>query len=306
MSASIILPINLSKICRICLIESEELHSLFSVLKNEENDEEDFVYIYEILMNISSIKILNEDMPKTYLTQTSADKCKNLFCNKGKQPVLNVEPDDSLVKSKSIDTVAGYCAKINNNDKQEIEDNDETICEFEVKEMKIKDDVSLNHVEIENINIKQTSLKKIHNKYMVKNFSLSQRKKLYSCNLCNKTYKFGSSLKDHMRTHSLERPYICSHCGKDFKQYASLTYHLRSHSDEQPYKCKICGKKYKQSGSLTTHMRVHTGQRPFLCSVCGRGFRQAPDLRYHMRTHTKEKPYMCNICGKTMSMQCHL
>lgn len=115
---------------------------------------------------------------ETYLTQTSADKCKNLFCNKGKQPVLNVEPDDSLVKSKSIDTVAGYCAKINNNDKQEIEDNDETICEFEVKEMKIKDDVSLNHVEIENINIKQTSLKKIHNKYMVKNFSLSQRKKV--------------------------------------------------------------------------------------------------------------------------------
>lgn len=158
-------------------------------------------------------------------------------------------------------------------------------------------------------------------------FVRANGEKVYVCNLCNKVYKYSSSLKIHMRTHTQEKPYVCNICGKNFKQYSSLTYHHRSHTGEQPYSCKICGKKYKQSGSLTAHMRVHTGQRPFLCSVCGRGFRylnnnmkviltfnfyfillfrQSPDLSYHMRTHTKEKPYMCTICGKTMSMQCHL
>lgn len=139
--------------------------------------------------------------------------------------------------------------------------NNEELRAIEIKPDKLEEDEECKKF--------QTHKEKLNFKYYMR----ANGEKVYICNLCNKIYKYSSSLKIHMRTHTQEKPYVCNICGKNFKQYSSLTYHHRSHTGEQPYSCKICGKKYKQSGSLTAHMRIHTGQRPFLCSVCGRGFR---------------------------------
>ncbi|KRT80623.1 zinc-finger associated domain containing protein [Oryctes borbonicus] len=329
MDSPLITPINLSKICRVCLTEPEELHSIFNVLQNEDSEEGDLMYIYEVLMNISSIKILNEDrMPntlctvclelantsykfqqqcnqsqiilETYLTQLNNDKGAGTIRNlNSKKNLSSTETVACLPNSKDIDDNSldgSNFININPNDTQYVESNLErdqkvaVINEFyktEIKTEEEEESVTVNDTEIINVNIKL-------------------ERKVYSCKICDKSYRSSSSLRAHMRTHSSERPFKCQLCGKDFKHYGSLSYHKLCHSSEKAHKCQLCGKRYKQAGSLRTHMRVHTGQRPYLCSICGRGFRQSPDLRYHMRTHTKEKPYMCNVCGKTMSMQCHL
>ena len=47
----------------------------------------------------------------------------------------------------------------------------------------------------------------------------------WSCTLCNKTFAHNSGYKNHMRTHSNERPYVCTICDIGFKE----KYHLKKH-----------------------------------------------------------------------------
>ena len=49
--------LNLTKVCRVCLSESEVMHSIFSEMENRYSLEENMPFVYEILMNLSSIKV---------------------------------------------------------------------------------------------------------------------------------------------------------------------------------------------------------------------------------------------------------
>lgn len=56
-TTSVISTINLNKVCRICLIEMEEMHSIFSELHQDTNADDETTFIYEILLNISAIRV---------------------------------------------------------------------------------------------------------------------------------------------------------------------------------------------------------------------------------------------------------
>lgn len=50
--------LNLEKVCRVCLTENEEMHSLFSQITQEDcAEEEEACYLYQMLMSISSMKV---------------------------------------------------------------------------------------------------------------------------------------------------------------------------------------------------------------------------------------------------------
>lgn len=54
--------INLETVCRACLSDSEEMTSLFTEILMEETDvdeEENYVFLYEILSNISPLQVKN-------------------------------------------------------------------------------------------------------------------------------------------------------------------------------------------------------------------------------------------------------
>ena len=58
----------------------------------------------------------------------------------------------------------------------------------------------------------------------------SKRKRTqHECDVCDKAFRDSSTLKDHMRIHTNERPYECDVCDKAFRESGQLKRHKRAH-----------------------------------------------------------------------------
>ncbi|CAK8690775.1 unnamed protein product [Clavelina lepadiformis] len=140
----------------------------------------------------------------------------------------------------------------------------------------------------------------------------SNEKRKWQCRFCVKGFAKSYVLKNHMITHSAERPYQCDICQRTYSQKSSMKRHKAIKHDllsetkttekSKPvfkkWNCSICEKRFLSHQALTTHRRTHTGKKPFRCKICDRPFAQEGDLKSHIRRHTGEKPYHCTICDK--------
>ena len=133
--------------------------------------------------------------------------------------------------------------------------------------------------------------------------SPSMKERRFVCRFCCKKFAHFSTLQNHVRTHTGDKPFQCKFCSRRFAQSGVLKAHLRTHTGEKPFVCMYCGKMFAQSTTLTNHLRTHTGQKPYICHCCGKCFSQPSTLRKHELSHTKERPYSCKFCGKAFAQQ---
>lgn len=65
----------------------------------------------------------------------------------------------------------------------------------------------------------------------------------FKCKDCNKVFSDRFSLTSHSKLHGDESKLLkCDVCGKTFSRMSVLRDHLLSHSSEKPFECSICGK----------------------------------------------------------------
>ena len=124
------------------------------------------------------------------------------------------------------------------------------------------------------------------------------------CNICKSIYVNRYALKQHMMSHTGEKPFKCTLCDKQYSQKATLRCHVKTHSGKKRHEnklCPVCGKSIA-AGYMPIHLRMHSGEKPFECSICFKRFPKKTNLEGHIRSHTGEKPFACSGCDKRFAL----
>jgi len=89
----------------------------------------------------------------------------------------------------------------------------------------------------------------------VKVLQMVSEERLFSCQICVKSFTHKKNLSTHMKIHTGEKQYHCKVCKQVFSSYDLLTVHnLRSHILNE---CKVCEYSFVTKNELVTHLEGH-------------------------------------------------
>lgn len=82
------------------------------------------------------------------------------------------------------------------------------------------------------------------------------------CHICGALCKNKRALASHQKRHDLtNRKYSCNECGKSFFNSAILKQHIRTHTKEKPYKCPMCSYTCAVKQNVHKHsLKIHKVQ----------------------------------------------
>ncbi|KAI4882454.1 hypothetical protein NFI96_033348 [Prochilodus magdalenae] len=106
--------------------------------------------------------------------------------------------------------------------------------------------------------------------------------KIFTCEYCNKVFKFKHSLQAHLRIHTNEKPFKCPQCDYASTIKANLSVHMRKHTGEK-FSCDHCSFSCLSKGHLKVHVeRVHQKVKQH-CRFCKKKYSDVKNLLKHIR-----------------------
>ena len=82
-----------------------------------------------------------------------------------------------------------------------------------------------------------------------------KNEKKYECTQCEKKYKYGPHLKEHMNRAHFGVQYECTQCEKKYNYRHHLKVHVNSAHIGVKYNCEQCGKNWKHKSGLSQHIK---------------------------------------------------
>ncbi|XP_045113654.1 broad-complex core protein isoforms 1/2/3/4/5-like isoform X5 [Portunus trituberculatus] len=89
---------------------------------------------------------------------------------------------------------------------------------------------------------------------------------------------------------SASKQHMCPYCPYSTRVTTNLRNHMRTHTKEKPFACPECPYRSTTKDHLTKHMCTHTGERPFACPHCPYRTVQKGTLKNHIFSHHKIPP----------------
>ncbi|GAB1601358.1 uncharacterized protein LOC115217058 [Argonauta hians] len=81
-----------------------------------------------------------------------------------------------------------------------------------------------------------------------------------ACMLCPRRFSTASNMREHMRTHTGERPFVCKICHKRFAQSSTHSKHVLTHSKSKMFSCNLCDKTFTRANNYKKHLQKHTAK----------------------------------------------
>uniref|UniRef100_A0A8D8T5W6 Zinc finger protein 26 n=1 Tax=Cacopsylla melanoneura TaxID=428564 RepID=A0A8D8T5W6_9HEMI len=143
----------------------------------------------------------------------------------------------------------------------------------------------------------------------------------YDCDLCQERFTKKHAIREHMFSHTNERPYSCDFCQKTFLLKRRLHLHIRrvhilklANNSKKIFSCITCQKQYRCKQSLRTHVLSHLDAvTPYICQLCGKQYSSRGNMNRHIavwheqkNTEKNKQRVQCEVCGKSYSQPRHL